>query len=264
MKIHPTAIIESPELLGPDCEVGPYAMIGPHVRLGARCIVQAHAVLTNHVNAGENNLFGYGAIIGAAPQDFAHSEEIHSEVSIGDNNRFREYVTIHRGTKEGTATVVGNDNYLMCGVHLGHNCRVHNRVVAANNCLLAGYVEIMDGTVLGGGTVFHQFIRVGKFCMIRGGTRFSKDVPHFLVADDRKVIGLNSIGLRRAGFSPEERKEIRRAFAAIYQSGKNVSQVLEALVPEEWGGVGREFFEFIRESKRGISGFIGGSDAAGD
>lgn len=251
--IHPTALVDPAAQLGPDCEIGPGVIIGPHVTLGARCRIQARAVLTDRVTLGDDNLIGYGAILGAAPQDFAHSPSIVSEVRIGHRNTLREYVTIHRGTKEGTATVVGDDNYLMVGVHAGHNVRIGNRTLIANNVLLAGYVEVFDGAVLGGGTAFHQFMRIGRLAMVRGGTRMGKDIPPFTVADDRRVIGLNAIGLRRAGFSSAVRLEIKRAFAHIFRSGLNLKQALQAVRLEEWGPEAREFFDFIRAAKRGIS-----------
>lgn len=252
MSIHPTAIVENPDSLGPDCEVGAHAILGPEVRLGARCKIQANAVLTGKVILGDDNFVGYGAIVGGEPQDFSYSPQIKSSVRIGNRNRLREYVTIHLGTTESSETVLGDDNFLMCGVHVGHNCRIHNKTVIANNVLLAGYVEVFDAAVLGGGTAFHQYMRIGSVCMVRGGTRMGKDIPPFLIADDRNVIGLNAIGMRRAGLSPQERKEIRRAFAHVYQGGKNVGQAIETYREAEWLPVAQSFFEFIKSSKRGI------------
>lgn len=251
--IHPTALVDPEASIGPDCQIGPGVIIGPHVTLGARCHIQARAILTDRVTLGDDNLVGYGTIIGAPPQDFAHQDSISSEVRIGHRNRLREYVTIHRGTKEGTATTVGDDNYLMVGAHLGHNVQVAHRTIIANNCLLAGYVEVCDGAVLGGGTAFHQFIRIGRLAMVRGGTRMGKDVPPFTVADDRHVVGLNAIGLRRSGMSPAARLEIKRAFALMFRSHLNLSQALASLQPADWGSEATEFFDFIRTSKRGIS-----------
>jgi UDP-N-acetylglucosamine acyltransferase len=158
MKIHPTAIVSEGADLADDVEIGAHAIVGERVKLGSGCIVQAHAILEGQTVLGSGNFVGYGAVIGATPQDFAFRETVSSGVRIGDNNTFREYVTIHRGTKEASATVVGNDCYLMVGTHLGHNVALGHKVVIANNCLLAGYVEIGDGAVLGGGTVFHQFL----------------------------------------------------------------------------------------------------------
>jgi UDP-N-acetylglucosamine acyltransferase len=255
MKIHPTAIVSTQAQLADDVEVGAHAIIGENVKLGAGCVVQAHAVLEGRTTLGAGNFVGYGAIIGATPQDFAFRETVVSEVRIGDGNTFREYVTIHRGTTEGSATIVGNECYLMVGSHLGHNVKLGDKIVIANNCLLAGYVEIGSGAVLGGGTVFHQFLRIGQLAMVRGGTRFGKDIPPYVSADGENLLsGINALGLRRAGFSPEVRTEIKRAFKLVYWSGINVSQALERAKDLIWSGEAKMFFDFIGSSKRGVCG----------
>nr|MDQ6939946.1 acyl-ACP--UDP-N-acetylglucosamine O-acyltransferase [Verrucomicrobiota bacterium] len=141
----------------------------------------------------------------------------------------------------------------MAGAHVGHNCRVGNGVIIANNCLLAGYVEIEDRAFIGGGTTFHQFMRVGRLVMAQGSSAFSKDIPPFLLAAERNyVFGVNVLGLRRAGFSAAERDEIRRAFKLLYRSGLNTRQALEKAETTEFNASGREFFEFVKKAKRGI------------
>jgi UDP-N-acetylglucosamine acyltransferase len=253
VKIHPTAIVEDGAVLGADVEVGPYALIGPEVIIGAGTRILGHAVITSRVTLGTKNVVGYGAVIGAPPQDFAHNESMISEVRIGNGNTFREYVTIHRGTKDGTATIVGDENLVMVAAHFGHNVRVGNRTVIANNCALGGYVQVQDGAVLGGGTVFHQHMRVGRLAMVRGGTRFGQDIVPFAMADEDNILaGLNAIGLRRAGFSSEARLELKRIFKIIFRSGMNVSQALAGINEAEWGPEVRELLGFIREAKRGI------------
>lgn len=267
MKIHPTAVVDSSAIIGKDCEIGPFTIIGPGVVLGERCIVQGHCFLTGDTHLGTENFVGFGSVIGTEPQDFAFDPAASSGVRIGSRNRLREYVTIHRGTKPGTMTEVGDDNFLMTGTHLGHNCKVGNRVIIANNCLLAGYVEIMDGAVLGGGSAFHQFLRVGPLCMTRGGTRYGKDLPPFTVCDDRHVIGLNAIGMRRAGISAADRKQVRDAFNWIYRSGRNLSQALDEIPEREWNSHALKFFDFCRSSRRGISRLAARNlleDAAGE
>jgi UDP-N-acetylglucosamine acyltransferase len=255
MKIHPTAIVSPAAKLADDVEVGPSSLIGGEVTLGPGCIVGAHAVLEGKTTFGERNIIGHGAIIGSPPQDFAFSDTVKSEVRIGHGNTFREYVTIHRGTKDASATVVGDDCYLMVGAHLGHNVLLGNRVIIANNCLLAGYVEIGDGVVLGGGTVFHQFLRVGCLAMVRGGTRFGKDIPPYVSADGENMIsGINAVGLRRAGLSPEIRMEIKRAFKLVYREGVNISQALKKADEMTWGAEVRVFLDFLASSKRGVCG----------
>lgn len=253
--IHPTALVDSAARLAPDVEVGHGAIIGAGAVIGEGCRIQSRAVITGHVRMGKRNLIGYGAIIGSDPQDFSFKPETNSFVEIGDDNVIREYATIHRATKEGGTTRVGNNNFLMVGVHMGHDSSVANRVVIANNCLLAGHVEVQDGAVLGGGSVFHQFIRIGKFCMVRGGERFNKDVPPFVSAYGTSLVsGINAIGLKRAGFSAESRMEIKRAFKLVYRSGLNISQAIEESKKETWGPEARFFLDFISSAKkRGVS-----------
>ncbi len=253
MKIHPTAIIEPGANLAGDIEIGPWCHIGSQVTLGPGCVLQTRCVFEGRVEAGENNFFGHGCVIGAAPQDFSFDPSADSCVRIGSNNTFREYVTIHRGTKPGTETVVGSGCFLMVGTHLAHNVKFADRVIVANNALFAGYVEVGDSSVIGGGSVFHQFIRIGRLAMVSGGSRFNKDIPPFCVADKNNVVrGINVIGLRRAGFSSASRTEIRRAFKTLYRTGLNITEALAAASKETWLPEAEPFFEFIRSSKRGV------------
>jgi len=252
MKIHPTAIVSPKAVLADDVEIGPGVLVGEGAVIGSGCVIQAHAIIENRVTMGHGNLVGFGVVIGAAPQDFSHGPEIESEVRIGNNNRFREYVTIHRGTKPGTATTVGNDCFLMVGTHLAHNVRLDDHVIITNNCLLAGYVDVAEGAVLGGGSVFHQFVRIGRRAMVAGGSSFNKDIPPFVTANFRNVlIGINVVGLRRAGFSAAARVEIRRAFKLVFRSGLPVREALARARESEWTPEATEFFDFIAASKRG-------------
>jgi len=260
MKIHPTAIVADGAKLADDVEIGPCSIIGPDVEVGAGCVIGAHVILEHRVVIGAGTKVGHGTILGANPQDLGFDvARSDTGVRIGKDNTIREYVTIHRGTKEGGDTVVGDGNFLMTGFHMGHDSVVGNGVIAANNVLLAGHVRVQDRAFLGGGTVFHQFMEVGTLAMVRGGCRFSKDVPPFLVATgENHVAGINAVGLRRAGISAEARKDIKRAFRLLYQSGLNVSQALGAADGEQWGPEGAFFFAFVREAKkRGICDYVG-------
>jgi UDP-N-acetylglucosamine acyltransferase len=263
VNIHPTAIVSPQARLADDVTIGPGCWIGDDVTLGRGCVVQARAVIEGKTTLGENNFVGDGAVIGAIPQDLSFHPQTHSEVRLGNGNTIREFVTIHRGTGEGTATVVGDGCYLMTGCHLGHNVRLGNKVVIANNCLLGGYVEVGDGAVLGGGSVFHQFLRVGSLSMIRGGTRCVKDIPPYvLVFGNNLLSGINSVGLRRWGWSSEARMEIKRAFRLLFWNHLNVSQALEKSKETCWSATAAAFFDFIANSKRGIcSGKRGGKPA---
>lgn len=263
MNIHPTALVAGGAKIADDVEIGPYSIISAESEVAAGCVIGAHVMLEHRVVLGERTRVGHGAILGANPQDLGFDiARRDTGVRIGKDNVIREHVTIHRATREGGDTVAGDGNFFMTGFHMGHDSVVGSRVIAANNVLLGGHVQVDDRAFLGGGSVFHQFLRIGALCMVRGGCRFSKDIPPFLVATgENSVVGLNSIGLRRAGLPADARKEIRSAFKLLYQSGLNVSQALEAAAREAWGSEGSLFFDFVRESKkRGICDFLGGMD----
>jgi UDP-N-acetylglucosamine acyltransferase len=258
MTIHPTAIVSPDAKLADDIEIGPGVIIGPRVEIGSRCVLQARAVIESDTTLGDGNTIGYGAVIGAAPQDYAHSEALRSSVVIGDNNRIREYATIHRGTKEGTATRIGDGCFLMVGVHVGHNCEVGNGAIITNNVLLAGYVQVGERAVLGGGAVFHQFLRIGRLAMVAGGSRFNKDIPPFTIADSyNKIHGINSIGLKRAGFDGPARLEIKRAFSWVFRSNKPFRAAAAEALTSEWRPEARELLEFVLSSKRGVCAAYG-------
>ena len=269
-KIHPKAVIEGGAELGNYVEIGPFAVIGSCVKIGDGTSIQAHAVIEGNVTIGSENFIGPGCVIGASPQDLSFKSETQSGVTIGNNNAIREYCTIHRGTAEGTNTAIGHDNFLMVGTHIGHNCTIANNVVIANNCLLAGYVQVDDGAFIGGGSTFHQKMRVGRLVMVQGSSAFGKDLPPFTLAAERNAIfGLNIVGLKRAGFKAEEREQIKRAFRLLYLSGLNLTQAFEQAASTDLGPLGREFFEFVSEAKlRGICPYRGkkdrGADAAGE
>ncbi len=249
--LHPTAIIHPHARLAAGVTVGPYAIIEGTADIGPGCVIQAHAVIGAHVCMGEGNVIGYGAIIGGEPQDLGFRAEIQSEVRIGSRNRIREYCTIHRGATEGSATTIGDDCFLMAGAHVGHNAALGNRVILANNVLLAGHVTVEDNVFLGGGGVFHQHIRVGRLVITQGGSKFSADVPPYtLAASLNKVVGLNVIGMRRAGFTAEQRREIKAAFSLLYRRGLNTRQALAEADAGTWGAEARGLFDFVAAAKK--------------
>ncbi|HEV2803354.1 MAG TPA: acyl-ACP--UDP-N-acetylglucosamine O-acyltransferase [Chthoniobacterales bacterium] len=251
MKIHPSALVDPAAQIGAGVEIGPFAVIGAGAVIGDNCTIQAHAVIEGPVKMGSENFVGYGAIIGALPQDLGFDRKIQSLVEIGNGNTIREYCTIHRGSTEGSATRIGDGNFLMVGNHLGHDCTIGNGVVMANDCLLAGYVRIDDRAFIGGGSRFHQGIRMGRLVMAEG--RFTQNLPPFLSAAKNEVFGFNVVGMRRANFSGAERDEIKRAFKLLYRSRLNTRQALEKAAESDFGPIGREFFEFVANAgKRGI------------
>jgi UDP-N-acetylglucosamine acyltransferase len=260
-KIHPTAIVDPNAKIGTDVQIGPFAILGPDVTIGTQTIVQSHVVIEGEVAIAGGNLIGHGAIIGAAPQDVSFSTDRRTKVEIGDDNVIREYCTIHRGSPDGSATKIGDKNFLMAGVHVGHNCIIGNNIVIANNCLLAGHVRVDDGAFLGGGSTFHQFMHIGRLVMVQGSSAFGKDLPPFVVAAERNyVFGLNIVGMRRAGLSANDRNEIKEAFKLVYLSGLNTSQALDKAATMLFGAPAREFLDFVASAKkRGICPFRRGT-----
>ncbi len=249
--IHPTAVIHPDAELGTDVIIGPYVVIEGPAIIGDGCEIQAHAVIGGHVEMGKDNVIGYGAIIGGDPQDFAFKPEVRSSVRIGNGNKIREYATIHRGTTEGTSTVLGDGCFLMGGAHLAHNVLLGNHVIIANNALLGGHVHVGERVFIGGGCVFHQFIRIGRLAICQGSSAFSKDIPPFTIAAERNgIAGLNVVGLRRAGLSAAQRSEIKEAFRMLYRSNMNTTQALAAVQELALGAEAREFFDFVAGAKK--------------
>jgi UDP-N-acetylglucosamine acyltransferase len=251
MKIHRTAIVSSKAEIADDVEIGPYAVVEGEARVGPGCIIQTHAIICSAARIGRGNVIGYGAIVGGDPQDYSFLPGTRSEVVVGDDNRIREYCTIHRGTTEGSATMVGDHNHFMAGTHLGHNAKVGNYVTLANNVLLAGHVEVDDQVYVGGGSVFHQYIRVGTMSFVQGNGKFGKDIPPYTIAaDHNSIVGLNFAGLRRAGIPQDQRREISQAFNLLYRAGLNKTQALEEAEKTVWGGGARFFIEFMSAAKK--------------
>ncbi len=263
--IHTSAIVEPGAELGAGVDVGPFSFIQAGARIGDRCRIGPHAVIFKGVTLGPGCTVHACAVLGDVPQDRGF-DGTESFVRIGANARIREGVTIHRGTKPGTSTDIGDDAFLMANSHFAHNVRLGNGVVVANGALLAGYVEVGDKTFISGNVVIHQFVRIGRLAMLGGGSAISKDVPPFATvapAELNTVAGLNVVGMRRAGMGTPERTEIRRAFKMLYVSGLNVSQALAKLKETFPSGFASELWKFAEESKRGLCGarFAAGAEA---
>lgn len=254
--IHSTAIIDSRAQIDPSAEIGPYAVIDGPATIAAGCRVMAHAQLVGDVRLGAGTVIGRGAVIGAEPQDLSFDPATQCGVIIGEKNDIREHVTIHRGSKPGQFTTIGNGNLLMVGCHLGHDVRIGDKNVIANAVLFAGHVQMGNHTIIGGGTVFHQFIRIGDHCMIQGISGFGKDIPHFCIGYRiNRLSGLNVVGLKRAGFPVAERGAIKEMFDLVFRSGKNLSQAVAAAREKTWPPAAERMLQFIETpSKRGICG----------
>jgi UDP-N-acetylglucosamine acyltransferase len=259
VSIHPSAVIHPGAQLGPNVEVGPFAFIDDRVRIGNGTVIGPHAVILRQASLGEGCRVHAGAVVGDLPQDLGFKGG-DTFVRIGNRCVIREGVTIHRGTKEGTATEVGDDCFLMALVHLAHNVKLGNRVIMANGSMLGGYVEIGDRAFISGGVVIHQFVKIGRLAMVGGMAGLSKDVPPFCTVESQSrnaVIGLNVIGMRRAGLGVEDRRLIKSAFHRLYRSGLNVSQAVAEMKLAFPTGPASEFVAFIEQSHRGICRFSG-------
>jgi UDP-N-acetylglucosamine acyltransferase len=250
--IHPTALIDPRAQIDPSAEIGPYVIIDGPVTIGSRTRVLAHAVLTGHTTLGADNVVHMHATLGGEPQDLAYSSG-ESLLRIGDRNVIREQVTIHRGTKPGTATVIGNDNYLMNNAHVGHNCRLADRTIIASGALLGGYVQVDERAFVSGNCVVHQFVRIGRLALLRGLSRTSRDVPPFCIMDGTHTVrALNRVGLRRAGFSGEQIRALQRAFARLFGRRGNLRAALAELAGQPQPPAVDELLAFIRASTRGV------------
>ena len=256
--IHPTAVIHPKAKLDSTVIVGPYAVIDEFVEIGAGCVIGPHVYLTGITSIGAENQFHAGCVIGNSPQDLKY-DGVPSNLRIGNKNSFRENCTVHRSTKSDDATVIGSNNLLMQNSHVGHNCIIGNYTIIAGGALLAGHVVVQDRAFLSGNCLVHQFTRIGTLAMMQGGSAISKDLPPFTVAVEvNQICGLNIIGLRRAGFTSEQRLELKSTYRLLFRSGKN----LRAAVAEAQGkfssGPARTLIDFIATAKRGVCSDVSG------
>lgn len=250
--IHPTAVIHPKAQLDTSVDVGPFAVIDQHVAIGSGCRIGPHAYLTGHTTVGRNNKIYAGAVIGEAPQDLKYKDSP-TRLRIGDNNTFRENCTVHRSNKDEEDTVIGNDNFIMVNSHVAHNCQVGNNVILANGALLAGHVHLADRAFISGNCLVHQFVRVGTLALMQGGSAISKDLPPFTVArGDNGICGLNTIGLRRAGFTTEQRLELRKLYHELFRSGKQLTKAANACKKIFKSAPAQLMIDFVLSSKRGV------------
>jgi UDP-N-acetylglucosamine acyltransferase len=251
--IHATAVIHARAQLDPSVEVGPYAVIDEDVTLGPHCIVGPHVYLTGVTSIGAHNRFHAGCVIGDAPQDLKYKNNP-TRLRIGDHNIFREHFTAHRANSRDEDTVIGSHNFLMAHSHVAHNCQLGDHIVIANGALLAGHVVVQDRAFISGNCVVHQFCHLGRLSLMQGGSAISKDLPPFTIArrGSNALGGLNNIGLRRAGFAPQQRAELKRLYHALFASGLNLSDALEKARANFTGAAATTFLEFVAQSKRGV------------
>jgi UDP-N-acetylglucosamine acyltransferase len=253
MSIHPTAVIEPGAELGTAVDIGPYTVIEADVRVGDQCVIGPHVHLSGHTTVGAGTRIHAGAVVGDRPQDLHYAGAV-TYTEIGKGCVIREYVTVHRGSVEGSRTVVGDQVMLMAFAHLGHNCHIGDQVVIANGTLLAGHVEVGPRAFISGGVMIHQFVRVGRVAMIGGGNGIGQDIPPFCMLQFEQIQGPNAVGLRRSGLDEKSRAAIRHAIKTTFFMGLNRVNAIEEIrrsaspCPEV-----AEFIAFLETTKRGIS-----------
>ncbi len=253
-RIHPTAIIEDGAVVHASAVIGPYSIVESGAVIGAHCIIDSNVRIYGLTRLGDHNRVCHGATLGSEPQDLGYTRERARPLTIGDHNHFKEGVNISHGIKEDQGTVIGNQNYLMTYSHVGHDCVVGDHNIFANTATLAGHVTVEHHVFLSGQTATHQFCRIGAYSMIAGVTGVPRDVPPFVIADGHRaeIVGLNVVGLRRNGFSQEQRSAIKRAYRLIYKSGLTPKEALEQLRAEESSDEIARIIRFIEGSKRGL------------
>lgn len=253
--IHSSAIVDPKADIAEGVSIGPFSVIGPDVKIGAGTEIASHVVIEGHTTIGENNRIFQYASIGAEPQSIAYKNEP-TQVIIGDNNIFREFVTINRGSivDEGI-TSIGDHNFLMSYVHIAHDCRLGNHTIFANSASLAGHVHVGDYVIMGGFSLVHQFCRVGAHCITGIGAVCIQDVPPYMLVAGNKAIthGINVKGLRRREFETADISELKKAYKLIYRSGLTTSNAIDEINEMEWQSSHiQHLIDFFKDSTRGV------------
>ncbi len=264
--IHPSAVIGKNVKLGEGNEIGPGCVLEDGVVLGSRNRLWMNVYAGPGTTIGDENQVHMGAVIGHLPQDVAFAGGATS-TTIGHRNTIREYVTIHRGTKADSSTVIGDDNFFMANAHVAHNCQIGNHVILVNLASLTGYCVIEDGAFLSGMVGLHQFTRIGRLAMVSALSAVNKDVPPYMLCGGRPAViqGLNVVGMRRAGIVPAVRADIKRAYKLLYRSELNVPHALEAIARECVSEEVKHLVKFVTASERGIcAGLPAKADAAAE
>ncbi|MCH2043206.1 MAG: acyl-ACP--UDP-N-acetylglucosamine O-acyltransferase [Saprospiraceae bacterium] len=251
---HSLAVIHRNAQIGKDVTIGPFVVIEDDVVIEDGTWIGAHAVIMSGSRIGKNCKIFPGAVIGAVPQDLKFNGEC-TLLEIGDNTTIREYCTLNRGTDALGRTSIGNNCLLMAYVHVAHDCTVGNHCILANNATLAGHVEVEDNAILGGMTAVHQFTRIGAHCMLGGGSLVNKDVPPFVRAARYPVsyIGINTVGLRRRGFSDAKIRHVRNIYHTLFVQHQNRTQALKAIETEIEDSKERQMIcDFVKQSRNGV------------
>ena len=253
MSIHPLAAVSPAAKIGRDVRIGPFSIVESDVTIGDGCILESHAIVKDGTTLGAGNHIYEGAVLGGFPQH-AHMPECPGKVLIGSGNTIRENVTVHRAMETAGVTIIGNNNLLMVNVHLAHDCRLGDNTVIVPNSILGGHVTVDDRAYISGGVAVHQFVRIGSLAMVGGQAHLSKDVPPFVTVDGLSslVVGVNQIGLRRAGFDREAIRQLKAAYRVIYRSGLAWTEMLGQLKLQFPDGPAAAFHQFLSTTKRGM------------
>lgn len=252
--IHPHTYIDPRATIAANVKIDPFTVIHGNVSIGEGTWIGSNVTIMENTHIGKNCRIFPGAVLGAVPQDLKFDNE-NTTVEIGDRTTIREFVTINRGTKDKWKTVVGTDCLIMAYCHIAHDCNVGNHVIMSNSIQMAGHVKVGDFTVLGGTSAVHQFVQIGSYAFVAGGSLISKDVPPFVKAGRQPLsyAGVNSVGLKRRGFTTFQVNNILEMYRIIFNKGINTTQALEHLEEEFAVSDERdEIINFVRESGRGI------------
>jgi len=255
--IHPTTIIDPGAIIGDETKIGPYCVIREGVKIGRGCILHDHVSIEGATIIGDQNTFHPHSVIGGQSQDLKYSGEP-THLEIGNQNTFREFVTVNKGTDPGSKTQVGNHGTFLAYSHIAHDCVVGDHVVFSNNGTLAGHVQMGDYAILGGLTAVHQFCRIGSHAITGGCSKIVQDVPPFMIADGNpaKIRSINAIGLQRRGFADEEIRSLKEAYKTIFLRKMTVSDALEELKNNSAELASEHpvniLITFIESSERGI------------
>jgi UDP-N-acetylglucosamine acyltransferase len=252
-RVAPTARIHAEAVIGPQCIISDFCIVEADVTLGESCVLEPYVFVKRWTTLGDRNEISAGTVLGTDPLDKNFTGK-RSYLRIGNDNKIREHYTISRGTQPESTTTIGDGNYIMTSGHIAHNAVIGNNTVIASCALVAGYVEIGDRAFVSGGVVIHQFSRIGALAMIGGNTRVNADAPpYFLYSGfDVTPMGINTVGLRRAGVSDTDVSDLKRAYRLLYRSGLKLSEALDRIVAECESSHAAHLVEFVQKSERGI------------
>ena len=255
--IHPSAIVEAGAWVHESCRVGPYAIIEAGALIGPECLIEGHARIYGLTRLGRGNIVRHGATLGSTPQDLSYHPDKAKPLTIGDYNQFREYVNVSHGLKTDAGTGIGSHNYLMAFSHVGHDCQLGDHNLLANGATLARHVELDHHVFLSGQVAVHQFCRIGAYAMVAGVSGVPQDVPPFVTADGHRarIVGLNTVGLRRNGFDQAQRRLIKAVYHLLFRAGLPLQVALNQAAATFPAPETDQILAFIRASQRGVIRF---------